>query len=86
MNGLLGAGTRCWLLVTCCWFLVACCWFLVTGFLVFAAFNEKRVKEILGIPEGIRVVGLMPIGYPVDLSLKEKTRLQFEKIVRYEHW
>jgi len=50
------------------------------------AFDEKRVKKIFGIPEGIRVVGLMPIGYPADPSLKEKNRLPFEKIVKYEHW
>jgi nitroreductase len=50
------------------------------------AFNDQRVKDILCIPEEIRVVGLMPIGYPADSSLKEKHRLPLEKIVKYEHW
>ena len=27
------------------------------------SFDEKRVKEILGIPEGVRVVAMSPLGY-----------------------
>jgi nitroreductase len=50
------------------------------------AFEEGQVREILGIPNEIRVVGLMPIGYPADPSVKEKTRLSFDRIVKYEHW
>ena len=49
-------------------------------------FDEKKVKEILGIPEEIRVVELMPLGYPSDPSPVEKSRLPLEKIVKYEHW
>jgi nitroreductase len=49
-------------------------------------FDELRVKELLGIPDDIRVVELMPLGYPVDLSLKEKKRLSLDTIVRYESW
>ena len=50
------------------------------------AFDEREVKEILGIPKEIRVVALMPIGYPSDLSAVEKRRLPFNEIVKYEHW
>lgn len=50
------------------------------------AFDEKRVKEILCIPEEIRVVELLPIGYPSDPSPVEKKRLSLDKIVKYEHW
>lgn len=50
------------------------------------AFGEKEVKEILDIPKEIRVVALMPIGYPSDPSAVEKRRLPFNEIVRYEHW
>jgi nitroreductase len=50
------------------------------------AFDEKKVKEILGIPEKIRVVSVMPIGYPVDPSIVEKKRLALNAIVKYEHW
>ena len=49
-------------------------------------FEEKRVKKILDIPEKIRVVGLMPLGYPVNPSAVEKKRLPLDRIVKYEHW
>jgi nitroreductase len=51
-----------------------------------AMFNEKKVKEILGIPADIRVVALMPLGYPSDPAPVEKRRLTLEKIIKYEHW
>ena len=50
------------------------------------AFHEDRVKEILGIPPEVRVVGLLPVGYPVDPSPVEKSRLPLESIVKYERW
>jgi len=50
------------------------------------AFSEDRVKEILGIPPQIRVVGLLPVGSPEDPSPVEKNRLPLENIVRYERW
>jgi len=50
------------------------------------AFNEGKVKEILGIPEEVRVVELMPIGYPAFQTVKEKNRLPFSKIVKQGHW
>ncbi|OGO80154.1 MAG: nitroreductase, partial [Clostridiales bacterium GWC2_40_7] len=28
------------------------------------SFDEKKIKEILGIPEGVRVVAVTPLGYP----------------------
>ena len=49
-------------------------------------FEEKKVKKILDIPEKIRVVGLMPLGYPVNPSAVEKKRLPLDRIVKYEHW
>lgn len=29
-------------------------------------FQEEQVRDLLGIPEGIRVVGLFPLGHPAD--------------------
>jgi len=49
-------------------------------------FDESKVKEILGIPEKIRVVELMPLGYPVDPSAITKKRFPLNKTVKYEHW
>ncbi len=50
------------------------------------AFNAEKVKEVLGIPEGIRLVALMPIGYPAPEPAKEKSRLPFDTIVKHDHW
>jgi nitroreductase len=50
------------------------------------AFDEQRVKQILHIPEEIRVVELMPIGYPIDAAIKAKKRLDFNTVVKYDQW
>ncbi len=50
------------------------------------AFYEDKVKEILGIPNGVRVVDLMPIGYPAIQTVKEKNRLSYDEIVKNEQW
>ncbi len=49
-------------------------------------FDEGAVKEILSIPKGVRVVELLPIGYPVDASPADKNRMELDQIVRYEKW
>jgi nitroreductase len=51
------------------------------------AFDELEVKKILEIPaQGVRVVELMPLGYPVDPAAMEKKRFPIERIVRYDRW
>ena len=50
------------------------------------AFNERKVKEILAIPRDIRVVALLPLGYPADSSVSKKRRLSFDEVVKYENW
>ena len=50
------------------------------------AFDETKVKEILGIPTGIRVVELMPVGYPADPAPVSKSRLPLDQIVKRERW
>ena len=50
------------------------------------AFNEQKVKEILGIPKEIRVVELMPLGYPSDSSVMRKSRLSLDRVVKFERW
>ena len=49
-------------------------------------FDESVVKDILGIPESIRVIELLPLGYPTDDSPMDKNRLTIDQIVRYENW
>ena len=50
------------------------------------AFDEGKVRQLLGIPAKIRVVALMPLGYPAVAAPVEKDRLQLDNIVKYEHW
>ena len=50
------------------------------------AFYEDKVKEILNIPQGIRVVELLALGYPAKSSPGHKNRLPLEEIVIYEGW
>ncbi|MFH1448633.1 MAG: nitroreductase family protein [Candidatus Micrarchaeota archaeon] len=38
-----------------------------------AAFDESKVKGILGIPKEVRVVALTPLGYPAEEKLTQKT-------------
>jgi nitroreductase len=50
------------------------------------AFDEKKVKQILEIPSEVRVVALMPLGYPYDSSVVNKNRLSMSEISKYEQY
>jgi len=47
-------------------------------------FNEKKIKEILEIPEKYRVLGCTPLGYPVKLKEEIKERKPLDKIIHQE--
>lgn len=49
------------------------------------AFYEDQVREILGVPAGVRVVALLPLGYPAQTA-RATPRKKMEEIVTYEHW
>ena len=49
------------------------------------AFNSDRVRDLLGIPNDVIVVGLMPIGYP-DAEAPSKKRMSLEEIAMHERW
>ena len=50
------------------------------------AFYEDKAKAILNIPDRIRIVELLTLGYPTDDSIKKKSRLPMETIVKWEKW
>ena len=50
------------------------------------SFDETMVKSILGIPPDIRVVQLMPLGWPSDPSPAAKSRLGLDTILHRERW
>jgi len=49
------------------------------------AFHEDKVLEILGIPEKIRVVVMLTLGYP-DESPLARSRKKLAEIVAYDGW
>ncbi len=49
------------------------------------AFYENEVKKILGIPDDIRVVQLLTLGYPEEVP-PPRPRLSLGEIVHYEKW
>jgi nitroreductase len=49
------------------------------------AFYEDQVKEILSVPNNIRVVVMMTLGYPAE-SPAARPRKKLEEIVAYDRW
>jgi len=47
------------------------------------AFSQEKVKQVLGIPTKLKVVALLPLGFPADTP-GPKTRKNIEEIVCYE--
>jgi len=56
---------------------LATCWI--------GAFEEEPVKRLLEIPSDVRVVQLMPLGYPADKP-RPKTRLPLGEIFMRDSW
>ncbi len=48
-------------------------------------FDEARVKKILGIPAGVRVIAMTPLGYPAAEPLPFQ-RKSLDEFVRREKW
>jgi nitroreductase len=49
------------------------------------AFDEKKVKEILNIPDRVRVVQLLTLGYP-SATPRPTSRKSLDEIVMLEKW
>jgi nitroreductase len=49
------------------------------------AFNESSVKEILGIPDDIRVVAITPLGYPSQ-DTAARPRKEIEQIICFDKY
>jgi nitroreductase len=50
------------------------------------AFEPKRIKRLLGIPDEIEIVALLTLGYPKNPEPLEKQRLPLQRIVYRERW
>jgi nitroreductase len=50
------------------------------------AFDEKKAKEALGIPENVRVVAMTPLGYPAETKPPVTERKSISDIVHRDKW
>ena len=50
------------------------------------AFYEEKVKKILNIPDNIRVVEMLALGYPAKKLIAPKNRLGLDDIVFFDKW
>jgi nitroreductase len=76
--------------------LVLTAWDLGIGTVWVGAFKEDRVRKALGIPANIRVVALIPMGYPADKEglgarllrrvAGSANRKEMKEIVHWDRW
>ncbi len=56
------------------------------GTVFVGVFDEQRLHELLGIPPHIRIVGLFPLGYPLEEKKDGPPRKPLSEIIAYEKW
>ncbi len=56
------------------------------GTVFVGVFDEEKVRALLNIPSNIRVVGLFPVGYPLEEKASGPSRKPLEEIAFSEHW
>lgn len=49
------------------------------------AFDDDEVREVLGLPNAVRPIGIIPIGFCAEPPQKVP-RFSKEQIIRYERW
>ncbi|MFH1283437.1 MAG: nitroreductase family protein [bacterium] len=57
---------------------LGCCWL--------GWFNEKVVKNVLGIPEEVKVVSIITVGYPESMEQKVRIRKPLDTIYSFNHY
>lgn len=56
------------------------------GSVFVGVFNEEQLGDLLDIPPGIRIVGLFPLGYPLEEGKAGPPRKPLDEIVFYGKW
>jgi nitroreductase len=56
------------------------------GTVFVGVFDEAKMRELLGIPSHIRIVGLFPVGYPFEEKADGPARKPLNEIVFHEKW
>jgi nitroreductase len=49
-------------------------------------FEEEQLRSLLNIPPNIRIVGLFPLGYPLEEKASGPSRKPLTEIVFEEKW
>lgn len=56
------------------------------GTVFVGVYDEEKLKSLLNIPSAIRIVGLFPLGYPVDEKKDGPARKSLNDICFHEQW
>lgn len=56
------------------------------GTVFVGVFEEEKLRLLLGIPAGIRIVGLFPIGYPRNINKEGPPRKALREFLFSERW
>ena len=56
------------------------------GTVFVGVFKEEKLRDLLNIPQNIRIVGIFPIGYPLEEKTEGPPRKPLNEIVVYEGW
>lgn len=56
------------------------------GTVFVGVFDEAKLRELLGVPSHIRIVGLFPVGYPFEEKVGGTPRKPLSEIISYELW
>jgi nitroreductase len=50
------------------------------------AFDEKKAKEALGVPEEVRIVAMTTLGYAAESPWQTMSRKSLDEILHRDHW
>ena len=56
------------------------------GSVFVGVYDEEKLKVLLNIPAGIRIVGLFPLGYPAEEKKEGPARMPVPEFCHYEKW
>lgn len=56
------------------------------GTVFVGVFDEEQLKDLLGIPANIRIVGLFPLGYPASEAKAGPPRKPLSDFIHYGQW
>jgi nitroreductase len=60
-------------------------WELGLGSCWIGAYDEEKVRQLLGIPENLRVASLLSLGYPMEKPASQTTRQRRKQLAQIIH-